>query len=231
MAYSDLRSRDNFVEKELAKYLDKSLYKLTNFFSSTNRIDNEKMQYRGVDIILSIPSLNLTNIKVDEKAMLGKDYIGKPKNSFILELSFENGADNNQYGWFLNNEIDTDYYLFIWIDQAKCINWIKEKDFETIDFCFVSRKKIKEYLNNKNYSEETLIKINNQIRKDGRVDKSFNRHNEFFFCFSKDLKEKPINIVMKKYVYQYLSEFTGVIYRDYAKQRFKIGLKTSIIHK
>lgn len=36
---------------------------------------------------------------------------------------------------------------------------------------------------------------------------------------------------MKKYVYQYLSEFTGVIFRDYEKQVFRIDIKTTKVQK
>lgn len=229
MAYSNLRKRDMFVENELTKYLDKSLYKRKDIFSQTDRIKNLDLQYNGVDIILSIPCLNLFEIKVDEKAQLREKYIGNPRPTFILELSFENSANNIQKGWFLDENILTDYYQFIWIDKAKCKDFIKEEDFETIDFCLVSRQKLINYFNNKGFTFNRLMEIENTIRTSG--ENCNISDNDFYFYYTKDLPEKPINIVVKKYVYQNLADISGTISRDYEKRVFHFDLKMTNVNK
>lgn len=81
------RERDMKVERELARFMDEHLYN-DGRFSKAERTDSIEAQMSGSDIILSIPSIGVENIIVDEKGMT--QYMDNPLPTFSLELSFMN---------------------------------------------------------------------------------------------------------------------------------------------
>ena len=82
-------------------------------FTRAERTDNAYTQIEGSDIILSIPSLNIQDAVVDEKASIY--YINKDLRTFVLEISFLNRGYQIQEGWFVNDQLSTQYYLMQWI--------------------------------------------------------------------------------------------------------------------
>ena len=227
MAYSNLRKTDMSVEQEVAKFLDKSLYQRKDIFTNVIRNYNEETQFKGQDITFSIPKLGFTNIVVDEKAQT--DYIGNPRPSFVLELSFLNYLGNVQKGWFVDEDNQTDFYLFIWINKAKKTSFVKEEDIEEIEFCLVNKNKLKFFFENQNYNVQQLIKKSEEIRKNGifgPLEQNVNPH--FFFYYTEHKMEKPINIVVRKHVYLNLADLSGTVCRDYINRVFHINLYRSI---
>lgn len=208
-----LRTRDSFVEQELCKFLDKTVYK-HHYFKDVHRISTKEKQIKGIDIQFSIPCINLYQIKVDEKAQLKKQYIGKPLNTFSLELSFLDKNGYQRLGWFLDERKETQFYFFIWILKADNNDYMKEDDINDIAFCLVERKKIFNYLQQNGYSKQILQEKNQQIRKANKSGQIEKDSKPFYFVYSTQLAEKPINLVMNKNIYYQLSDFYGVVVKD-----------------
>lgn len=59
---------------------------------------------------MSIPSLGISNIIVDEKGMT--QYMDNPLPTFSLELSFMNYG-REITGWFVDDEKDTQLYVYM----------------------------------------------------------------------------------------------------------------------
>ena len=134
------RERDMQVERELARFMDKHLYN-DGRFTRAERTDSKEAQLRGSDIILSIPSLGIYDIIVDEKGMT--QYMDNPLPTFSLELSFmDYGREIT--GWFVDESKSTQYYMFLW-PRAK-VRWNATcDDILEVEYALVSRSAIQKY--------------------------------------------------------------------------------------
>lgn len=115
-------------EKVIIECLQETLFKkyLTPVYKvqaeSVSFDKDSKTQFAGVD--LKIVSPNTDEIKlVDVKAQTN-NYLGAPTNTFCLEL----GSANKKFkrpGWWLNPDLDTTHYLFVWITEcnAKTVSY------------------------------------------------------------------------------------------------------------
>lgn len=209
MAVSNLRNRDMSVEREIAMFLDMYLYS-DERFTQKERTDSIEAQMDGSDIIISIPSLNLQSIVVDEKAQT--QYVNRPLPTFSLELSFLSSSNQLVEGWLIDMNKRTEYYLFQWIHRADKDWNIKTHDIRKLEYALVSRKKILDYLESYGYSIDRLKVLDSEIRSTG----SFGAHyktpdKKFYFFFSTQLAEKPINVILRKEVIINLSEMKGII--------------------
>lgn len=200
------RERDMRVERELARFMDDYLYN-DGRFSRAERTDSIEAQLKGSDIILSIPSLGISNIIVDEKGMT--QYMDNPLPTFSLELSFMNYG-REITGWFVDDEKDTQYYMFIW-PKAK-VRWnATYDDILEVEYALVSKEAIRNYLAEKGYTKDALIAKARAIRasgQDGAIDKGTE---DFWFYKTTKLVEKPINLILRKKVYQELAIIKGKI--------------------
>lgn len=204
------RKRDMAVEREIAAYLDEKLYS-QEIFSSHTRTNGQEEQFSGSDIILTIPTKNLNNIIVDEKAQ--SQYMVNPLPTFSLELSFMNRANEWQEGWFWSEKHKTQYYLFCWPRTSEEKKWNATKDdILELEYALVSREKLQQYFISQGLTKENLQKKDAEIRKSnqyGAHDKT--KDKDYWFFFSTNLAEKPINIILRKKIYIELSELHGII--------------------
>jgi len=196
------------AERELAKYLDKHLY-TKDIFTKAQRTDSVEDQINGSDIIISIPSLGIDNAVVDEKASIY--YINKDLRTFVLEISFLNRGLHYSDGWFINNSLLTEYYLMQWIKANIDDPWqVKENNITEIECVLVSKEKLKKYFENEGYSKEKLIEIAQDMRNSNN--KMIVPNNKpYRFFFTRNLAEKPVNILLNKEEYIHLSEFHYII--------------------
>lgn len=200
------RNRDMKVERELARFMDIHLYN-DERFSVANRTDTIEEQLSGSDIILSIPSLNVFDIVVDEKGQT--QYMNNPLPTFSLELSFFNGNEEIM-GWFLDDEKKTQYYMFIWPKANNGWNATCD-DIIEVDYALVSKQSLREYFESKGLSREKLIEKNSLIRKGNQKGAIEKGKEDYWFYYSDQLVEKPINIVLRKKVYESLAIMKGKI--------------------
>ncbi len=202
------RNRDMQVERELAAFMDHYLYS-NGQFSKHERTDEKADQLKGSDIILSIPSLGLVDVVVDEKGMT--QYMTKPLPTFSLELSFLNYG-NVVTGWFVDDTKSTEYYMFLW-PKAK-VDWnATENDFCEVEYMLVSKKSLRDFFEKEGLSKEQLNKKASEIRArggdGGPIDKDPNK--DYYFYYTTKLVEKPINLIVRKKLYKQLAIMSGIV--------------------
>ena len=204
MAYNTFRSRDMEAERELAKFLDEKLYSNT-MFTKAERTNNVESQINGSDIIISIPSLGIYDAVVDEKASIY--YINKDLRTFVLEISFLNKSLHYSDGWFVSDNLATDYYLMQWI-KADVVNpWqVKKDNITEIECVLVSKKNLKNYFISEGYTRERLLEIAMQLRNENRAMLA-PAGKPYRFYYTAKLAEKPVNILLNKEEYIRLGEF------------------------
>ena len=204
MAYNTFRSKDMEAERELAKFLDKHLY-TKDIFTRAERTDNAYTQIEGSDIILTIPSLNIHDAVVDEKASIY--YINKDLRTFVLEISFLNRGYQIQEGWFVNDQLSTQYYLMQWIKANVADPWqVKEGNITEIECVLISKKKLKDYFEREGYDKTRLVQLSQQMRA-SQQKMLAPSGKPYRFFFTQNLAEKPVNILLNKEEYIRLGEF------------------------
>lgn len=202
------RGRDMMVEREVAMFLDEHLYS-NSIFSKHDRTDDHQSQLSGSDIIISIPSKGIYDAIVDEKAMCNYYWMPKSLPTFALELSFYRNDEQIVEGWLTDPSKITEYYMCIWL-HATTYRFTKN-DITWLEYALVKRSDILQYLETQGYSINELKNKDAQIRatcvKQGPIDKS--KDKEYYFFFSPQLGERPINIVIRKDVYKRLAVLHG----------------------
>ena len=189
------------VDKEVVSFLDKEVY--PRIGAEIKRYTDLETQMKGVDISFSYKSLN--KVSVDEKTLT--HYINKNLPTFAFELSFINKG-NTVEGWFTDTRKVTEYYMIIWLWAEK--EWdIKCSDINHAQLYLVSRSKVSTYLKENGFDTDTLRKKALKIREadiEGPLEKG--SHSGFYFYYSKQLIEMPINVVLSKSILKSLADYT-----------------------
>ena len=208
MPYNTFRTKDMEAERELAKYLDKHLY-TNGMFTRAERTDNAATQMGGSDIVVSIPSLNIQDAIVDEKASIY--YINKDLRTFVLEISFLNRGYQIQEGWFVNEQLSTQYYLMQWIKANVADSWqVKENNITEIECVLVSKAKLKAYFESEGYDKTRLLQLAQEMRLRNQTMLAPSGK-PYRFYFTQKLAEKPVNILLNKEEYIRLGEFHAFV--------------------
>lgn len=203
------RGRDMHVERVIAQYLDEHLYN-DGRFTRHDRTDGREEQLKGSDIIISVPSLGISNVIVDEKAIT--HYMTRQLPTFALELSFLSQSGNVVEGWLTDSDKITEYYLMMWPVATK--PWsIEIEDIKYIDYMLVKRSDILQWLASQGYTLDKLKEKANIIREtiteNGAIDKVNGK--DYWFFLTTKLVECPINVVIRKKVYESLALMKGTI--------------------
>lgn len=187
-------------ERIVHEFLENNFYaKVLNYHECNNKSE----QLKGVDTVFSF---NDKEYKCDEKCAL--DYVNKRKgyylNTFCLELSFLNRRDNVMEGWLTNESLETNSYLFVWLDKAKKDIIENIDDIEEVEIALVRKEDIFDYLNKIGWNRETLRIKDKRIREEN--DRSFGdmRRNGCKFSYAEYLPEKPINLLLTREIYKSL---------------------------
>lgn len=193
-----VREYDEYCEKIMSDFLHEYFYKQLNP-KTIERIIDKNRQIQGIDVILQIGDKIYT---IDEKASIR--YINL--KTFALELSFIGKNGNVNTGWLLDENKINDYYLLVWINELKHDAIYNINSIKNVDVALVEKEKILNYLSTIGWNKEKLKIKNNNIRNNpyeymGNI-KKYNCK----FSYSKQLIEKPINILLPKETYIKLSE-------------------------
>ena len=203
------RGRDMHVERVIAQYLDEHLYN-DGRFTRHDRTDGREEQLKGSDIIISVPSLGIKDAIVDEKAIT--HYMIRQLPTFALELSFLSQSGNVVEGWLTDTEKVTEYYLMMWPLATKH-GTIEIQDIKSIEYMLVKRSDILQWLASQGYTLDKLKEKANVIREtiteNGAIDKVNGK--DFWFFLTTKLAECPINVVIRKKVYESLALMKGTI--------------------
>ncbi len=206
-----LRERDMIVERSLSEFLDRNFYRQP-LFSKCTRTDEKAQQMLGSDIIISIPELGIYDAIVDEKAQLAAKYINEPLPTFSLELDFRTQNREVVNGWFVDRTKTTTHYLFMWINKALDKYEPKASDFQEVEYVLINRQKLENYFALHGLTLERLISKAKDIRINnvaGQIDR--HRDKPYWFYYSDNLFEAPINLIVKKELYIILADKHGII--------------------
>jgi hypothetical protein len=86
---------------------------LGSLFKEYRKVSNLQKQKSGVDIVATYDS---EVIDIDIKSQI--DYVNHPKWTFVLEIFSETARNSRNRGWFIDDGIDTDYYLLTWLPKV-----------------------------------------------------------------------------------------------------------------
>ena len=214
MAYNTMRSEDSRLEGVVNEFLDK--YFLNNFESAT-WVKDRAAQIKGVDIILDSSALGLQNAMVDIKSAV--KYSDRYLGTYSLELSFIGRGYKERTGWFINDELDTEYYLLLYPRSEKHYTDIKTvDDIDYVDYYLVGKDGLKKFFLSRGYDKERFLDVCASMREelgDGNRKLTWDSDSEnFHFSLTGYLAEQPINVVVKRQVYEKYAALKGRITKN-----------------
>lgn len=197
--YDSNRSEDARSEREINEFLNRFFYKKT--FRRFESIVDTKRQIAGVDVIAD-------GLMIDNKAMSNPKYINDPRDTYTLELLVHSVKHKSEYvGWFLNSELKTTHYLFVWIHEANVPKgeWLTScKQIRKLEVMLVDKVKLHEYINSC-YSDDQLWDMSVELIKKNAERTNLTKLKsdspiKYPPCirYSTDYAERPCNIVMPK---------------------------------
>lgn len=187
-------------------------------------ISDEMMQKRGVDVIFSRDKKKYV---IDEKAQI--DYIYRkegPLGTFALELL---NSSSGKIGWFINDELETEYYMFIWPHADARL--MSVNNIEYAQYALVERYRLKKMIEKRYQSVERLREYALRLSK-GCLEGATEQCNRIYYkrapfddnaylvytrepTGEKEGKvEKPVNLVVKKAMIEMVAEEKGVLKRN-----------------
>lgn len=190
------RKNDTKQEKVLNDYLFKNYFKPLN--PTSQLVFDKDLQIAGVDV--EITTKNGVKKYIDIKAQSSKKYVNNPKPTYILELSSLNRHGDDFVGWFLNEELITDYYTFVWIPKAKVnekLEIVSPDDIEEVEVMTVNKSALKKYILSI-LGDRNIQDIVAQMRKNELTRLPLT--NGIHFSHTPTLFEKPVNLVVKKHI-------------------------------
>lgn len=196
---SKLRKTDERAAAIINRWLEENFYTKENGITEYSCIDDVELQVKGIDTIFVLDGQY--KIACDEKAAV--QYINKPLNTFAFELSFIDRANNTHDGWLLDSAKTNDAYLIVWID--KTIDGIAEtkqlthhSQLENITAALVMKQDILNYLDSLGWTAERLRVKTERMRRNPIEYQGNIYTNGCKFCFSKQLVEKPVNLLISR---------------------------------
>ena len=198
MEIESTRSKDAVSEKEIETFLIRFFYR--KLFRRYESVPSKKIQLTGIDVFAD-------GMKIDNKAMSAPQYINNPKKTFILELWVHSEQRQCEYlGWFLNPDLETTHYLFVWIPDASVPpgEYITSSyQINKLEVMLVDKQKLREYISSQ-YSDEDLLSVCKDMVSTGETIKDMVKLQTPYLryppCirFSNQLQEQPCNLVMPK---------------------------------
>lgn len=221
-SYEDYRSYDNRACKIVNEFLDEKFYPyITITFQRTEKVDK---QVQGIDCLFV--DRNHTRYICDEKSAV--KYTNKKLKTHAFEIQFINRAGNLHDGWFIEKNQINDTYNLIYTDRIND----EEGDFDYQTFTsdqirelhgyIIRKENLKAYLYSLGVTEELMLAKCKEIREtDGKCDMGDIERDGYRFYFSKQLPEKPINILIDRKMLDVLADYTYI----YNKGNWSINFK------
>lgn len=200
------RKKDSIVEKEINAFNDKHLYGNTIKFQ---RETSREKQLCGVDGYITVESENIFNAPCDEKA--SGQYVNRPIPTFLMELSQITMKGEEVDGWFLG-ENDTEYYMlmYVWAEVPQTIEsknlkaeWglINQDNLSLTEYFLVKKQDIMDYLESCGFNKNRLKEGVKYLRNNTDQKKVKTKYG-FDFVISRQLKECPVNLCIRRDVYK-----------------------------
>ena len=179
---------------------------------------NDSRQLKGIDVYITSDKHSLNEAKVDIKSAVKSSTYYLP--TFALELSSLDKTGRERIGWFINDNLETEYYLLVYPRSQKFYTEMELKtDIDYADYYLVRKDDLRNYFLSKGYDCARLKKISDEMReekKESGVVKLTRESDcdDFKFVLSGHLKEQPVNVVVKRRVYNRLAVLQGRVEKD-----------------
>ena len=148
MAYKTNRKEDSRLELIVNEFLDDYFY--TKEFDKARWVVEKEEQLKGIDVYLTSEKQGLNEAKVDVKSAV--KYSNRYLPTFSLELSFIGYRGGEKIGWFLNDELETEYYLLLYPRSEKYYTeMIFKDDIDYIDYYLVKKDDLMKFFNSRGY--------------------------------------------------------------------------------
>lgn len=193
-----------FLDNNLYRPLEKIIQYPNDEKLSIYRIYEKEIRFQGIDVVFKEGK---TETYIDEKCQL--HYPGDDLQTFALELSYINRAGVTEPGWLLDTQRVTNAYLFCWP-----LHTAGQREFMQARALLVFRHHILAALDNFGFSIDALAERDTAIRKNYKHGRYRSHCNDFWFFYSMQYPEQPINIVMRTAMLQSLSVADITIHVD-----------------
>lgn len=196
--------------KVVEKFLDKYLYKGTQ-----KRITDKKQQLAGIDVIFE-------DKKIDEKAAI--NYMENQLETYSFELEFTDKYGIVRDGWLVDSKKENTHYLLVYIKGNPKLE--KIEDIKQINYILIRKDTLRELMNK--------IKLKKKARYFKYREKTVGLSQDLIYYTynnvkyklklrrSRQLIEKPLNIIIPKPLLIELSEKTGKIPENIDNQTSKV---------
>lgn len=195
---------DSRCEREFNKFSVRYLWNrldYSNLINSYRNIENKELQKMGVDVELKT---NNGEYVIDEK--IAAHYINRDLPTFAFELC--SNSNGNKIGWLLNDNLKTTHYMVYWTFATNDdYTTVVSDEFTRADAFLLNKARLLKYLEFMGFTKERLMKSCQAIiahNKFGKV--NLKSTDDFSFNRTKQLKEQPINVVIKKSILMKLAE-------------------------
>ena len=187
---SKIRHFDEEGEIIAKKFLQQKFYNLTDNYIEVN---DKIKQFKGIDAEFD---MNGFHYIVDEKAAI--KYVNKPLNTFCFELSFIDRGMALHQGWFIDDNKENNAFILLYIDKGT-VNTITDiNQIIKSEILLIKKENIFNYLKSLKWTKDKLISKSNKIRTNDNENLGNITKNNIKFSFSKQLPEKPINILIQR---------------------------------
>ena len=206
------RSEDARLEGIVNEFLNK--YYFNEGFEEVRWATEKRDQVAGIDVFLTSEKLGLDNAKVDIKSAV--KYSDRYLGTYSLELSFIGRQYKEKIGWFINDELETEYYLLLYPKSTKHYTDIKTvDDIDNIEYYLVKKEALKDFFKSRGYDKERLLDVCANMREElGNGNNKLTWDSDsanFHFSLTGYLAEQPINAVVKRQVYDKYAIMKGKI--------------------
>lgn len=203
------RKEDHRTEQIISDFLIDAYFKKKN--ETSKLVDTKELQFAGVDVQME---KNGHTSNIDIKAQASKKYINNPTKTFVLELDFLDKDGYRHIGWFLNEELITDYYTFVWVldsDVDENNKLHTKDDIHKLEVMTIDKRKLSDYVMKrlKDVDYETIISEMRNTEETRR-----NLVNGIRFSHTPTLREKPVNLVVDKWVLKKFAICHSIVTKD-----------------
>ena len=203
--FSHLRAADESASRVVENFLDWYFYNtMTTRFR--RQPPDTVTQVRGIDTIFTLGG---REYRCDEKAAVR--YINKPLNSFSMELSFINRANQLKDGWLIDCNECNDSFLFVWINRANTVSaenlWHPDQLVD-VEYALVRRDAILQYLLSLGWDVGKLRRKSERLRKYINEAAGNIRQDGCKFTVSRHLVEQPVNVLIPRERLIAISDYT-----------------------
>ena len=185
------RPKDNIIERNVGKFMDEYFWKkiAQDKNVSFERVTDKRRQWRGQDVVIG-------DIIIDEKAKV-INCMNEILKTPSFELQHIGSTGTLVDGWFMKNT-DTHIYAFIAVfSSVKSAYNISFDNIEHLNVLLVNKSEVKKLIY-KYDTEENIRRAVDYLRDDDFEIKYKFSHDMYWLKKSTQLKEQPINLVLKR---------------------------------